>query len=89
MEIILFGSYAKGTQNSDSDVDIAVIIENAMDRQEKLRVLGSIWNEFGRRGYTADIFIKSFHEFEIDKAIPVTIASTIADEGKILWKKTA
>jgi len=26
--IVLFGSYAKGTENSDSDIDIAVICDN-------------------------------------------------------------
>jgi uncharacterized protein len=28
VKIILFGSYAKGTQNEDSDIDIAVILKD-------------------------------------------------------------
>ncbi len=88
-EIILFGSYARDSRNSESDVDIAVITEKKLARQEKLRVLGNIWNEFGLRGYDADIIIKANDEFELDKDIPVTISHTIATEGKVLWIRTA
>ncbi len=38
-EVILFGSYAKGTNHKDSDIDIAVIfdqLENTLDMQLKL-----------------------------------------------------
>ena len=30
-EVYLFGSYAKGTNNVDSDIDIAVILESEID----------------------------------------------------------
>lgn len=38
-QIILFGSYAKGTYNSDSDIDIAVVFDDyddSMDMQLEL-----------------------------------------------------
>ncbi len=38
-QVLLFGSYAKGTNNEESDIDIAVILEefeNAMDIQLEL-----------------------------------------------------
>ena len=41
-KIILFGSYAKGNYNEDSDIDIAVIFldyNNRMDRQVELMKL--------------------------------------------------
>jgi predicted nucleotidyltransferase len=34
--IFLFGSYAKGTSNSDSDIDIAVILEGLNNTQDEL-----------------------------------------------------
>ncbi len=43
--IILFGSYAKGTENEDSDIDIAVIssdFEDIIDEGAKL--IGYTWN---------------------------------------------
>ena len=30
--IILFGSYAKGTENEDSDIDIAIVIDEFKDK---------------------------------------------------------
>lgn len=41
-EVYLFGSYAKGTNNEDSDIDIAIIInsdDNAFDLMVELMML--------------------------------------------------
>lgn len=43
--IILFGSYAKGTQNKDSDIDIAVISNEFNDIYDCMAVLmGMTWD---------------------------------------------
>ena len=43
--IILFGSYAKGTQNEDSDIDIAVVSDEFEDIYDCMAVLmGMTWN---------------------------------------------
>lgn len=43
--IILFGSYAKGTENEDSDIDIAVISDDFEDIYEVMSVLmGMTWD---------------------------------------------
>jgi len=34
--LVVFGSYAKGTANSDSDIDIAVIVSETGDASERL-----------------------------------------------------
>lgn len=31
-DVILFGSYARGTYNTDSDIDLAIIMNNVTDR---------------------------------------------------------
>jgi predicted nucleotidyltransferase len=31
--VYLFGSYAKGTQTADSDIDVAVLLQNGMDKR--------------------------------------------------------
>ncbi len=44
-EIILFGSYAKGTQNEDSDIDIAIISDDFDDIYDCMAVLmGMTWD---------------------------------------------
>ena len=43
--IILFGSYAKGTENEDSDIDIAVISEDFEDIYDSMAILmGMTWD---------------------------------------------
>ena len=43
--IILFGSYAKGTENEDSDIDIAVISDDFEDIYDCMAVLmGMTWD---------------------------------------------
>ncbi len=44
-EIILFGSYAKGTENEDSDIDIAIVSDDFDDIYECMAVLmGMTWD---------------------------------------------
>ena len=43
--IILFGSYAKGTENEDSDIDIAVISDDFDDIYDCMAILmGMTWD---------------------------------------------
>lgn len=43
--IILFGSYAKGTNHEDSDIDIAVVSEDFVDIYDVMAILmGMTWD---------------------------------------------
>ena len=43
--IIVFGSYAKGTENEDSDIDVAVISDDFDDIYDSMAVLmGMTWD---------------------------------------------
>lgn len=43
--IILFGSYAKGTENEDSDIDIAVVSDDFDDIYDCMaHLMGLTWN---------------------------------------------
>ena len=44
-KIILYGSYARGTQNLDSDIDIMVILKNTESIHEKVGLVGSVITE--------------------------------------------
>lgn len=41
----LFGSYAKGTENSDSDIDVALLFKQKYAEREELLILGRIIDE--------------------------------------------
>jgi predicted nucleotidyltransferase len=84
--IFVFGSYARGTQDETSDLDIAVVIDN----QDK-RVL----KEFNRKASmviwelqldtSVDLIIMSLEFFNTRKPSPATFAGTIFREGQLLY----
>lgn len=42
-QVMLFGSYSKGTANKDSDIDVAVIVSSYGDR--KLELSKALWHD--------------------------------------------
>ena len=42
-QVMLFGSYSKGTANKDSDIDVAVIVPSYGDR--KLELSKALWHD--------------------------------------------
>ena len=65
-KVILFGSYAKGNYNEDSDIDIAVVFydyNNRMDRQVELMKL--------TRGIDSRIEPHPFRENEFNLSNPI------------------
>ena len=69
--ILLFGSYARGDQENDSDVDIVAIVHGErMDLQERLK---EIWDVSVDIGLENDVVVSAtvipFDEFETLKRI--------------------
>ena len=69
--ILLFGSYARGDQRNDSDVDIVAIVHGErMDLQERLK---EIWDVSVDIGLENDVVVSAtvipFDEFEMFKRI--------------------
>ena len=65
-KIFLFGSYAKGNQREDSDIDVAVVFgdyDNRMERQAELMKL--------TRNIDTRIEPHPFREYEFDISNPV------------------
>lgn len=44
-KIILYGSCARGTQNTDQDIDIMVVLKNIELQHEKVGIIGSLITE--------------------------------------------
>ncbi|HHE39416.1 MAG TPA: nucleotidyltransferase domain-containing protein [Candidatus Cloacimonetes bacterium] len=85
-EIVVFGSYAKGIQNIESDVDIAIIIQNKISRKMKLKLLNDLWLETAKVGLDVDLIIKTLDDYRKEQKIFGTIANNIFNEGNSLWK---
>lgn len=81
--VYLFGSYAKGTQREDSDIDLCVVAPEYEER--RMRVLYSI--RVAIRGTTKlpiDVLAFTDEEFERRSKMKPTIQYIIANEGVLL-----
>jgi predicted nucleotidyltransferase len=85
--IILFGSYARGTANEKSDLDFIVLVNSKLERKEKLQLLAKIRWAIAVLGYNADILIKEKSIYLKEITLP-TIARTVHNEGKSIWTRT-
>lgn len=82
--IILFGSYARGTADKHSDVDLLVICPFKKDRKKLMVEMDmTLWG----LGMARDIIILTLEEFEAEKEIPGTIARYAWKEGKSLYEQ--
>ena len=81
--VILFGSYAKGDYNKDSDVDICVLVPELTRRRLEMSVdaRGCIRDDFP---LPIDVLLYTFDEFDMRSKHNSTIQSTIKREGVIL-----
>ncbi|MBI4672832.1 MAG: nucleotidyltransferase domain-containing protein [Chloroflexi bacterium] len=82
-QVILFGSYAWGTPNKDSDVDLMVIVSESTET-DYARMVRAYDALIGLR-VPKDIFVKTRTEFERYRAVRASLQSRIAEKGKVLY----
>jgi len=84
--VILFGSYADGTQGPDSDVDLLVVARvSGAKRQREVelyRLLAGI-------GLPKDIVIVTPDDIEEYGQVPGTIIQSALRRGKVLYERSA
>jgi predicted nucleotidyltransferase len=90
--IILFGSYAKGTADENSDIDMLVILDNnhvSKNYEERLQKKLSINKLVRNINYkiALDILVYSKEEYNIIKNYGNYFINEIEKTGKILYEK--
>ena len=86
-QILLFGSYAKGLQNENSDLDLMILVENKILRHDKLQLIYRLQKAFLGLNYKIDIILKNKDEFDRLKDYIGTVNYDVSQEGKVLWTK--
>ncbi|MEP7009770.1 MAG: nucleotidyltransferase domain-containing protein [Acidobacteriota bacterium] len=83
-KIILFGSYARGEEGPDSDVDLLVVMPFLGSKREK-----QIEIRLALQGIPVpkDIVVTSPEEFRWRQEIPGTIERPASLEGKVLYAR--
>ena len=84
-QILLFGSYAKGLQNEESDIDLMILLKEKISRKEKLQILFKIENRFLNLDYRIDLLLKNLQDYNEFKDYIGTVNYDVAKEGKVLW----
>jgi predicted nucleotidyltransferase len=84
-KIFLFGSYAYGTPNKDSDYDFYVVLKDGMENP--LLVMQKIYEYMGDTNYIpVDVLANYKSRFEWRSTQP-TIERTIAKKGVVLYER--
>ena len=82
--VILFGSYAQGTQSADSDIDLMVIAKTSLSPSERYcavrRLLADIPCSF-------DIIVKTPDEYERWRSVVNNIVYFADKYGKVLYER--
>ena len=82
LKIYLFGSYAYGNPDPDSDLDLAVILREVASKHKESVKLHKLLN--GIR-LPKDIIVTSLEEFEFYKHEPGSVFKTINEKGVVLY----
>jgi predicted nucleotidyltransferase len=91
-KVVLFGSYANGTPNVDSDVDIMVVLDNndvSKTYEERLRKkvgIRRLVREINRK-ISLDILVYSKEELKMVKEYGNTFVIEVEKTGKVIYEK--
>jgi predicted nucleotidyltransferase len=68
--VLLFGSHARGQADAQSDYEILIIMERAMDMGAKFALRTRIRKQLLERGIRCDVLIQSEQEIQAKKELP-------------------
>lgn len=82
LRVILFGSYARGEANENSDVDLMIIAESDLPRFKRSRELYKLFRPYP---FGMDLIVYTPKEIERGNRSPVSFVSIVLREGKTLY----
>lgn len=82
LKIILFGSYAYGIPNADSDIDICVIKKEVKSKSKEKKEIRDKLKDFF---IAKDILVPTLDEYEFYKNQFGSVFMDIEQKGKLLW----
>lgn len=86
LETYLFGSYAWGTPDEDSDLDLLVIVATSDEKSHIRSISGrrALW----RLGIAKDLIIYTQDEFDKRMTDPTTLIYKIKNKGRMLYARS-
>lgn len=85
-KIYLFGSYANGTANEESDLDLLVEVESS--NLPKRKRPNEIYKKISNSNFVdTDILVRTTEEIEYFKSIKNSFLTTIINESKVVYAR--
>ena len=84
--IILFGSYARGEANPDSDLDLFVELDPPLPARGRDREIKRLFDPYP---CPMDIVVYSPEEVAYWKQAPASLVASVLREGRVLYERTA
>lgn len=85
VEVILFGSVARGEEGPDSDLDLLVVLGH-LDKAERMRLMGEIRFVIDAP-VPIDLFVTDVAEFEARKDVNGSMYYWPAREGRVVYER--
>ena len=85
-KVILFGSYASGTPQGSSDVDLLVVLREPISKKQAAT---EIYKYLGVTGLPKDVIVATPEELERYRDMPGHIIRPALRDGKVLYERSA
>jgi len=82
-KIILFGSYAWGKPNADSDVDLFIIVDTS--NEPGYRRARSVYAALRGVAVPIDIIVKTRAEVQKNATVITSLTKKVLEQGKVLY----
>ena len=84
--IYLFGSYAWGNPNEESDLDLLVVIKDSEEKSHKRTIIGR--RSLFDLGISKDLVVYTKEEFDTRASDPSSLLYKIKYQGKVLYARS-
>ncbi|MFN0050223.1 MAG: nucleotidyltransferase domain-containing protein [Cytophagales bacterium] len=82
--ILLFGSYANGTPNENSDLDLLIVNDSTKDNKVLQR---EIRRDLLRRDFALDLLVCNPHQIKNAAQESLSFLNQIATSGRIIYER--
>lgn len=84
IKVIMFGSYARGTQSADSDLDIFVVAEMEGSSAERIR---SVRRVISAERFALDVVVRSPQQVQKSLSGRDWFVQEVFEQGKVLYER--
>jgi len=85
IKIIIFGSAARGDCDSESDIDILVLIPGIADNKTEEKIIGIAYDIELRLNVVFGIIVHSYEFWNSGLASAMPLYKNIEREGRVVW----